>query len=136
MLGFYGKVIFETSDKRIMNFSGFTRSVSSNFADHQVIGGKAKTEYISPGLDTLTFAIDLNGNYGVKPRDEMNIWVDLARRGNAETMAINGKPLGVDKWIVTSVSQAWGTLMKNGELFSGKIDVTLKEYVSTSWRPQ
>jgi hypothetical protein len=46
MLGFFGDVIFETSDKRILNFSGFRRDTESRFALHEVIGKKPKTEYI------------------------------------------------------------------------------------------
>lgn len=130
MLGFFGEIVFETSDKRILNFSGFMRDVESRFSAHEVIGKKPKTEYIGPGLDIITFTINLNGNFGIKPREEMDKWVVLARNGEAHTLVVGEKGVGSDRWVVQSVSQAWEVIFNNGELFSGKIDVTLEEYIS------
>lgn len=130
MLGFFGNIVFETSDNRILNFTGFTRDVSSRFAAHEVIGQKPKTEYIGPGLDTITFTINLNGNHGIKPRDEMDKWVSLTRNGEAHILVIGDKGIGTDKWVVKNVSQTWDVIFNNGELFSGKIDVALEEYIS------
>jgi len=131
MIGYFGDIIFETSDQRILTFSGLKRDTSSRWGNHELIGLKPKTEFIGPGLDTISFTVDYNGNNGVKPRTEMDKWLDKARDGAAETLVIGDKPLGTDKWIVKSVSQAWGIVFNRGELFSGKIDVTLEEYIST-----
>lgn len=132
MIGYFGKdMIFETSDDRILTFTDFKRDAASRWASHEVIGKKPTTEFIGPGLDTVSFTVNLNGNNGVKPRDEMDKWQIKARDGGAETLVIGDKPLGADKWIVKSVSQAWGVIFNRGELFSGKVDITLEEYVST-----
>ena len=132
MIGYFGKdIIFETSDQRILTFTGLTRETASRYNGHELIETKPKTEFIGPGLDTITFTIDLNGNNGVKPREEMEKWLDKAREGEAEIIVIGGKPLGADKWVVKSVSQAWGTVLNRGELFSGKMDISLEEYIST-----
>lgn len=131
MIGFFGDVVFETSDSRLLTFNGFTREVSSRYAEHEVLLKKPKIEYLGPGLDTITFTIDINGSFGVKPREEMDRWVVLARKGQAYTLVIGAKPLGSDKWVVERVSEAWEIIFNRGELYSGKIDVTLKEYIST-----
>lgn len=131
MIGYFGKdIIFETSDQRILTLAGLTRDIASRWGSHELIGVKPKTEFIGPGLDTINFTVDLNGNNGVRPRTEMDLWLEKARSGIAETFVIGGKPLGVDKWIVKSVSQAWGTIFNRGELFSCKVDVTVEEYIS------
>lgn len=131
MIGYFGKdIIFETSDERIMNFSNFKRDIASRWASHETIGIKPKTEFIGPGLDAITFTVNLNGNNGVKPREEMNKWLECARVGKAETLVV-GVALGVDKWVVKSVGQAWDVILNHGELFSGKVDVSLEEYIST-----
>lgn len=130
MIGFFGDIIFETSDKRILNFAGLKRDVESRIATHEIIGKKPATEYIGPGLQKVTFTVTLNGNHGVKPRAEMERWLAKVESGEVATLAIGGKPLGTDKWIVRSVSEAWDTVFNGGELFSGKIDVTLEEYIS------
>jgi phage protein U len=131
MIGYFGDIIFETSDERILTFTGLTRDDAGRWGSHELIGVHPKTEYIGPGLDKITFTVEFNGNNGVSPRAEMDRWLIKARDGVAETFVIGDKPLGVDKWIVKSISQAWGTVFNRGELFSGKVDVTLEEYIST-----
>ncbi len=132
MIGYFGPdIIFETSDERILTFMDLQRDTASRWGSHEVIGIKPKTEFIGPGLDTISFTVILNGNNGVKVRDEMNKWLEYARSGRAEMLAIGGKFLGVDKWIVKTVSQMWDVIFNSGELFSGKVDITLEEYVST-----
>jgi phage protein U len=130
MIGYLGDVIFETSDSRILNFSGFVLESASRFAAHEVIGKKPKTEFIGPGLNTVTFTINLNGNHGVKPREEMTKWIIKSNSGKAFSLVIGGRVLGADKWVVKSISEAWDTLFNGGELFSGKIEVTIEEYIS------
>jgi phage protein U len=131
LIGYFGKeIIFETSEKKTMTFNGLSIDVASRYAKHDVIMQKPKTEFLGPDLDTITFSVKLNGSFGVKPRAEMEKWALLARNGTAETFVVGGKPLGSDKWIVKSVSQAWDTIFNGGELYSGNIDVTLEEYSS------
>jgi phage protein U len=131
MIGYFGPdIIFETSDERILSFSGFTRDAAGRWGSHDLIGIKPKSEFIGPGLDTISFTVSLNGNNGVKPREQMDKWLEYTRKGVAETLVIGGKPLGVDKWAVKSVSEVWNTVFKDGELFSGTIEVSLEEYVS------
>lgn len=130
MIGYFGKIIFETSDRRILNFDGLKLDVSGRYASHEVIGRKPVTEYLGPGLITLSFTVNLNGSFGVKPRGEMERWLAMAEKGIAELLVIGGRPLGSDRWVVKAVSESWNTVFRGGELFSGKIDVTLEEYLS------
>jgi len=44
-------------------------------------------------------------------------------------LVIGNKGLGYDKWIVTSVSQMWDVIFNKGEVYSGRIDIELQEYV-------
>ena len=129
MIGYFGKIIFETSDKRILNFINFKRDVKGRWEHHDVIGKKPISEFTGPDLDTITFTINLNGNNGVKPRDEMELWNKYVSQGFASVLVVGGKPIGINKWDVQSVSDVWNTIFNKGELFSGSIDVTLEEYV-------
>jgi len=130
LIGYFGDIVFETSDKRILNFADFKRDTENRTAAHEIIGKKPVTEYIGPGLQKVTFTVTLNGNHGVNSRAEMERWLRKVENGEAETLVIGGKPLGTDKWIVRSVSEAWDTIFNGGELFSGKINVTMEEYIS------
>lgn len=129
MIGFYGDIVFETNDKRILTFKGFQRNASSRWVTHDVIGRKPSSEFIGPNLDTISFTIDLNGNFGVKPQEEMDRWLVKCRDGTVDTLVIGKKPLGVDRWSVKSVSQMWNVVLNKGEIFSASIDIELEEYL-------
>jgi phage protein U len=133
-LGYFGDIGFVTSDQRIMNFSGLKREISARYSNHEVIGQKPVTEFLGPSLQSISFTINLNGSFGVKPRDEMDRWIKKVELGKAELLVIGGKPLGKDQWVVKSVSQTWETVFNKGELFSGKIEVTLEEYIGDVMR--
>lgn len=128
MIGFFGDIVFETSDKRILTFVGFQRNSAGRWAKHDVIGRKPSTEHLGPDLDKINFTISLNGNHGVKPRFEMERWLIKERDGVAETLVIGSKALGVNRWVVKSVSQAWNVVLNKGEVFSGQVDIELEEY--------
>ncbi len=129
MIGAFGDITFESNDQRILTFTGFQRDSSSRFATHEVIQKKPVTEFLGPDLDTISFTIQLSGAFGVKPREEMEKWLRKNREGHAETLVIGNKGLGYDKWIVTSVSQMWDVIFNKGEVYSGRVDIEIQEYV-------
>jgi len=130
MIGYFGDdIIFEISDTQVYNFTGFKRETSARYASHEIIGDKPVTEYIGPGLSTISFTISLNAFLGVKPRDEMEVWQDKAESGTAEYLVIGGTLVGLNKWVVKSVSETWDTILNGGEVYKGKVDITLEEYV-------
>jgi phage protein U len=128
MIGYYGDIIFETSDTKILNFTGLTIETAARFATHEVISSKPVTEYIGPGLGTIFFTVNLNGNNGVKPREQLEKWRALAEDGIADILVIGTKQIGKYYWVVKSISEAWNTIFNGGELFSASLNVTLEEY--------
>ncbi|OPJ63679.1 phage tail protein [Clostridium chromiireducens] len=130
MIGYFGDVVFETSDKRILTFTDFKYQSAGRWEKHNVIGKKPKSEFIGPDLDSVTFSITLNGSFGIKPREEMEKWISKVNNGVVDVLVLGNKVLGQDKWKVSQVSEAWDTFFNRGELYSGKIDVTLEEYIT------
>lgn len=129
MIGFFGDIVFETSDERLLTFNDFKRDSSSRWAKHDVIGAKPSSEFIGPDLDTISFTINLNYSHGVSPIEEMNRWLRKERRGEVNVLVIGGAYAGVDKWRISSVSQIWGVVTNRGKVLSGKVDIQLEEYV-------
>lgn len=129
MIGYFGKIKFETSDKRILTFNEFSRESTVRTEKHNVIGKKPAKEFLGPELDTITFTIHLSAANGVNPRVEAEKWLSICREGLAYPLVVGTKALGVDKWTVENVSQAWGIIFNRGELYSCNVDVTLEEYV-------
>lgn len=129
MVGYFGNVVFEASRKKVLTFTGLKHDSTGRWEKHNVIGKKPISEFIGPDLDTISFTINLNGSNGVKPRHEMEKWTKMVNEGVADVLVIGHKALGKDKWAVKSVSEAWDVIFNRGELYSGKIDVTLEEYI-------
>ena len=46
----------------------------------------------------------MNGNHGVKVREEMTQWIIKSNLGQAHSLVIGGRVLGADKWVVKSIS--------------------------------
>lgn len=129
MIGYFGKIKFITNDKRILTFTDFKRDSSARFEKHGVIGRKPLKEFLGPELDTITFTIQLSAAHGVNPRVEAEKWLRINRAGLAYPLVIGTRALGLDKWTVENVSQAWGVVLNQGELYSCNVDITLEEYI-------
>lgn len=129
MIGYFGNIVFEASRKKVLTFTGLKHDSAGRWEKHNVIGKKPASEFTGPDLDTISLTINLNGSNGVKPRSEMETWLNLVNTGVADILVIGTRALGTDKWIVKSVSEAWDVIFNKGELYSGKIDVTLEEYI-------
>jgi phage protein U len=130
-IGSFGEdLIFETSDKRILTFNDFNRGASSRWEEHAVIGQKPRGEFIGPELQTVTFTIKLNAALGVVPQEEIDKLIKIVESGTADYLVIGGLPLGDDRWIILSISEARNRVLNSGELYSATLDVAMKEYIS------
>lgn len=129
MIGYFGPIKFETSDKRILTFADFKRDSTVRSEKHAVIGRKPVKEFIGPELDTISFTISLSAANGVNPRVDAEKWLRMCRAGEAHGLVIGKRGLGLDKWTIESVSQSWDVIFNRGELYSCKVDITLEEYI-------
>ena len=66
-------VVFSVSDLRVLTFDDMNQTVGSEWATHSRIGEKDQVEYLRPKLRKLTFTIDLNASFGVRPRSVLDM---------------------------------------------------------------
>lgn len=123
------KVVFETSDKKILNFSKMQRTVKGQWAFHPRVGKKPKKQFLGPDSDQITFTITLNAEHGVKPRKTIEKIEKLIRTGKPQTVVIGKKKVGSNKYVITEVSENWETILNRGEVVKIICDVTLEEYL-------
>lgn len=123
------KIVFETSDTKILTFSKFTRNVGSEWATHNRIGKKDQTEFLRPSLQKVTFTIDLNATLGVRPRSVLDSIADAVESGEVNTLVIGSKKVGTNRWKIKSCSETWDTIYTQGELVRAKANLTLEEYL-------
>ena len=129
MIGSFGDVVFEVSADKISTFDGFARSASSRWQAHEILGQKPRSEFVGPGLDTITFTMRFDVRFGVNPKQEMDKLLIMCREGRAATLIVGGEPIGVDKWVIKSITQRWTHVDGAGRCIVGTADVSLEEYV-------
>ncbi|MBA2943219.1 phage tail protein [Paenibacillus sp. CGMCC 1.16610] len=129
MIGALGPVVFVASAETLRTFSDFTRSSAGRWAKHDVFMQKPKTQFLGPGLDTISFTMQFNASLGINPRKELDKLVELERSGTAMALTIGGKGLGVGLWIITTLSQTWGSIDNEGNVLTASANLSLEEYV-------
>lgn len=128
MIGSFGDVIFETSDKRILTYTGFRRDGSSRFADHEVIGRKPISEWIGPGNDNISFEIKLIRSLGVNPEKMIALFTKYNREGLVFPLVVGPRTVGVDKWRMGNLGESENFYGPSGEILSATLEITLVEY--------
>lgn len=130
MVGNFGsRITFQTSDQRILTFSGMTQKVSGKYAKHSVQGQKDRPEFTGPGNRSVTFKMILNVMLGIRPREVMSSIEAAVESGEAEYLVIGGRPVGNNRFYISSVSEAYDVVLAGGEIASATLNVTMEEYV-------
>lgn len=129
MIGTFGEIPFEVSANRLRTFDEFVRRAQGRWENHDIEGAKPRSEFLGPGLDTITFTMRFDASHGVNPKTEMDRFLALAQNGKPQRLLIGGRALGVNKWKVTTVGQTWQNVDNKGNVIVGTVDVTLEEYV-------
>lgn len=128
-IGSLGPVVFVVGPEAIRTFDELSRSSAGRWANHEILGKKPLSQFIGPGLDTVSFTVRLDVRYGINPRKELDALVELERAGKAMPLIIGGKGLGVNKWKITSLEQSWEEIDGKGKLLKATATITLEEYL-------
>lgn len=128
MIGYFGSVIFETSDKRICTFNDFKQTASANYSDHSRYRKKPEREFVSPNNQGVSFTMKIRAGYGVRPRAMKETLIKYCENGTVCPLVIGGHKIGGGKWTIDSVDAAFNEVWNRGELVSVEITVTATEY--------
>lgn len=66
VIGMLGGILFQVSDRQVLNFSKLQRSVSGKWSQYDVLGRKAVSVFLGPELQEVTLNVTLNAALGVK----------------------------------------------------------------------
>lgn len=127
-IGTFGDIVFETSDRRVLNPTGIQRTAGSKWAVQELIKGKPRVQYLQPKLRTVSFNIKLSAQHGVRPRAMLDELIQMAEGNKSYRLVINGKPLSTLPFRLTDVSESWGHMYNRGELITAEVSLTLEEY--------
>ncbi|TYA10935.1 phage tail protein [Paenibacillus faecis] len=128
-IGSLGPVVFVVGPEAIRTFAELSRSSAGRWANHEVLGKKPISQFIGPGLDTVSFTMRFDVRYRINPRKELSKLVELERAGKAMPLIVGGQGLGVNKWKITSLEQSWEEIDGKGNLLKATATITLEEYL-------
>lgn len=130
VIGNFGsRIVFETSDRKILTFSGLNQKVSGKYSTHSIIGQKDRPEFTGPGSRSVSFKILLDVNLGIRPQDIIENIEDVIEQGEVEYLVIGGKPIGKNRFYISSVSEAMDVILSNGGIARATLSITMEEYI-------
>ncbi len=130
LIGNFGsRIVFETSDMRIMAFSDMTQNVSGKYSKHSVIGQKDRPEFTGPENRRVSFRIVLDALRGIRPREIMENIEAAVETGEVEYLVIGCRPIGKNKFYISSVSESMDVVLCGGEIARASLNISMEEYV-------
>lgn len=128
MIGYFGDIIFETSDKKILTFNDFRQTASASFSEHKRYKKKNQREFEGPGNQTVSFVVKIKAGHGVKPRATKDKFIKYCEKGNVLSLVIGGHKIGGGKWTIDGVDASFNEVWNRGELVSCELSITATEY--------
>lgn len=128
-IGSLGQLItFEVDINKVFTFSGMTQNVKGRWSVQAPISGKPYPEFLGPDQRTISFSIYLSAMHGVRPRKTIEKIEEAIENGTPNKLVIGGKRIGLYQWVITDMSEAWGEILREGELVSANLTINLAEY--------
>lgn len=126
-IGTFGPLVFEVSSNKVFA-PKITRSAGSNWAMHDLVSGKAKSQYLGAALKSGSLDITLRAELGVRPRAMLETIAALAEGRNVYALVIGGRPLADNPFKIMDVSETWGEMYSGGELAAASVSIKFEEY--------
>ena len=127
-IGSLGDVVFEVSSEKVKTLRDMQRQGTARFATHEIIGKKPLREFLGPGLEKITFQIQLSASLGVDPASEMKTLRELRDKGEALEFVLGGSAVGEELWTIEDLSEEWSRINGQGTIIFATVSVTLQEY--------
>ncbi|MCY9764925.1 phage tail protein [Paenibacillus alvei] len=128
MIGAFGDVNFLVTNTKIRTYDDFVRHCQGRWAEHAIIGKKPLSQFIGPGLDTISFSMSFALAHGTDPRYETDRLIKMERSGKPFTLTIGNKKYGTYKWALTSLEVEDSKVDNKGKLLAAAVRVEMREY--------
>lgn len=126
-LGSWGEdFAFEASDRRLLTFQSRRRSGEARWAEHDVYAATPKSEFIGPGLDSITFSVRLDHQRGIVPAEVLKTLRKKRDLGTVDTLIIGEEP--VFDCALRSIGEDDLRHGPDGTLLVAIVELTFKEY--------
>lgn len=127
-LGSYLGMVFSVSNRRIFTPSNVKGNTGGEWAVHDVIGRKSRSQFVAPKLKSYQFDILLRAQDGVNPRSTLRSFQMAAENGYVDWFIIGDAPLSPYPFKLVSVSDTWDAVISGGVLIECKVSLQIEEY--------
>lgn len=127
-VGSYMGRVFTVSSRKIFTPSNLSGSTGSDWANHEIIGKKARSQWVGPKLKSYTMDILLRAQDGVSPRSTLEFFQRAAEGRKVDWFIIGGRPISEHPFKLVSVSDEWDAVLNGGALIECHVSLTIEEY--------
>lgn len=128
-VGTIGDIVFEVSNEIVRTFYDYKRKTAARLTTHDIIGQKPVTEFLGPGIDSISFSMKLTAFKGVNPKTEAEKIRQMIETGEVVNLVLGGSPVSKNKWIIESMDESANYYDGKGNIISSDINITIREYV-------
>lgn len=128
-IGSFMGQVFTVSDRRILTPNNLKGGAGSDWATHEVVGGKPRSEWLGPKLRNYTFDLLLRTSDGINPRDVLERLRTAAETQSTDWFIVGNRPISQNPFKITDLSEEWDTVLVGGWLAECKVTLTIEEYV-------
>lgn len=129
MTGYFMGIYFQVNDRRILTPSNLSGQHGSDWATHNMIGGRGKSQWVGPKLRTYTFDLLLRAQDGIDPWEVLRAFQRAAEDHKADYFIIGNKPLSDNRFKITALTDSEHKILSNNVLVECKLNMTIEEYV-------
>lgn len=119
----FGDLVFEVSSETVKTFDTLKFNKKATYSTHKVHGGTAVPEFTGFEAETASFKMVLSAYLGVDPKSALQMLESMMQEKKAYTLALGTNVYG--KWAITSLSENYERIHKDGTLLSCTVDVNL-----------
>lgn len=127
MIGSLGDTVFEASPDRIRTIGAAARSGPARWQAHEVHLRKPVSEFIGPGLESVSLSVRLDVAHGVDPKAEVARLREARDAGEVLPFILGDELVG--DFALTDLSEQWKTIDPSGRVSVIALELTLQEYV-------
>ena len=128
-VGSIGGVAFNVDSKNASILRDYQRSVSANYAVHNLIGQTGVMEFTGVNPTEVSFVLKLSAFLGINPGQQLQKIEEMAKNGQKVTLTIGTSVIG-EKWAILSVASKAEFYDREGDVTSYEVTVSLKECVT------
>lgn len=127
-VGSFGPVVFEVTDKKVFTPDSRSRTNTSNWATHDRIEGKSRSQYLSPGLTQVQYKVRIRADMGMRPQATIDLLHTLAQSRQVYPLFMGGVPQAPNPFKLKECQEDDSLRLPTGELFSCEATLSFEEY--------